>query len=232
MRLDAEKYARLEGRLLAVADAVIAITAQDADRFRRSNGRVDVVWPAYLGPKADRRIIDAETPKSLLLLGSFGWGAKQRNLEDILVALHRPLKDAGIAIRIVGNVATSVRAAWPQVEFCGTVNDYKAIAAACRGGLVAEDLGGGFKLKILDYAFMRLPIFGLAHAVAGMTAEERSAMILAEDLTALARAIIENFDGVASLNRRQDALHTLVSQRFDVATVGVRLCAALGWAKT
>jgi len=36
---------------------------------------------------------------------------------------------------------------------------------------VAEVLGGGFKLKLLDYAFAKLPIFGLRMAVEGTTVD-------------------------------------------------------------
>jgi hypothetical protein len=85
-----------------------------------------------------------------------------------------------------------------------------------RGGLVAEVLGGGFKLKLLDYAFAKLPIFGLRMAVEGTTADEQSAMFISENMDGLADTIVENIDDLARLNRNQARLFELISGRFGL----------------
>ena len=77
-------------------------------------------------------------------------------------------------------------------------------------------LGGGFKLKVLDYAFQRLPIFGLRNALAGTTVTEQSAMFPADGLDSLAETIIRNIDDLATLNRNQDSLFELLSARFGL----------------
>jgi hypothetical protein len=88
--------------------------------------------------------------------------------------------------------------------------------AKSRGGLVAETLGGGFKLKLLDYAFSRLPIFGLEMAVAGVTSKERAAMFLAHDMESLATMIVDNFDNFNKLSYHQEKLFDLFSSRFGL----------------
>ena len=77
-------------------------------------------------------------------------------------------------------------------------------------------LGGGFKLKVMDYAFERLPIFGLRDALAGTTPEEQSAMFLAESIEGLAKTIVENIDNLDNLNRNQAVLFELFSERFGL----------------
>jgi polysaccharide biosynthesis protein PslH len=220
MRLDAEKYRRLENRILKVANAVICITDADAGYFRRLIENVHVVPPIYLGKVSSSRVINSDCPRSLLLLGAFEWIAKQKNLELIVDALLPALKRHGITLNVVGTVPQTMKDRYahhgPNLSFHGPVADISTFVSSARGGLVPELLGGGFKLKVMDYAFERLPIFGLKEALAGTTPEEQSAMFLANDLGDLANSITRNIDDLDSLNRNQQALFRLFSDRFGL----------------
>jgi polysaccharide biosynthesis protein PslH len=220
MRLDAEKYRRLEQKLLGVANAMICITDEDAAYFRQFVERVHVIPPIFLGQKASRRLIDATRPRALLLLGSFEWIAKQRNLEQIIGALLPGLAKNGITLNVVGSVPQPIRDRYADhcsnLIFHGRVADVSPLLLSARGGLVPEVLGGGFKLKVLDYAFERLPIFGLKEALAGTTPEEQSAMFLAEDIDSFANIIVENIDDLDKLNANQERLFELFSDRFGL----------------
>ena len=70
--------------------------------------------------------------------------------------------------------------------------------------------------QLLDYAFARLPIFGLRAAVDGTTADEQSAMYLADTMDDLARTIVDGIDDLAGLNRNQAKLFELMSNRFGL----------------
>jgi glycosyltransferase involved in cell wall biosynthesis len=220
MQLDAEKYRRLEQKVLRVADAVICITDEDAAYFRQFVERVHVIPPIFLGQKTPRRVIDATRPRALLLLGSFEWIAKQRNLEQIVDALSPNLAKNGIALNVVGSVPQPIKDRYADhcsnLIFHGRVANLSSLLLSARGGLVPEVLGGGFKLKVLDYAFERLPIFGLKAALAGTTPEERSAMFLAEDISSFANIIVENIDDLDKLNAHQEKLFELFSDRFGL----------------
>ena len=220
MRWDAEKYRRLEQRIVDAADDIICITDADAAYFARSGKTTFVVPPIYLGAAAPSDQIEPTRPKSILLLGSFEWVAKQRNLEHIVSTILPALKGQGVTLDVVGNVPDDIKARYaherPNLVFHGPVADLSSVLARSRGGLVAETLGGGFKLKLLDYAFARLPIFGLRAAVDGTTAEEQSAMYLADTMDGLAKAIIGGIDDLAGLNRNQAKLFGLMSNRFGL----------------
>jgi glycosyltransferase involved in cell wall biosynthesis len=220
MRLDAEKYRRLEGKLLKVADAVVCITDDDAFYFREFAKKTYVVPPIFLGAMAPPRVIDSTRPRALLLLGSFEWIAKQQNLEQIIDVLLPSFVQNGIRLNVVGSVPQLIKDRYAghgsNLTFHGRVNDVSSLLLSSRGGLVPELLGGGFKLKVLDYAFERLPIFGLKTALAGTTAEEQSAMFLAENLGGLAKTILENIDRLDKLNRNQAKLFELFSDRFGL----------------
>jgi glycosyltransferase involved in cell wall biosynthesis len=220
LRWDAEKYRKLEQNIVKAAAAIVCITEADATYFAQSGKAVFVVPPVYLGTIAPAHAIDPNRPRSILLLGSFEWIAKQRNLEHIINVLLPRLKRSGIILDVVGTVPDGVKNRYAgessTLIFHGPVPDLSRVFARSRGGLVAEVLGGGFKLKLLDYAFARLPIFGLKMAVEGTTADEQSAMFIAEDLNALADTIVENIDDLTSLNRSQAKLFELISERFGL----------------
>lgn len=227
MRLDAEKYRRLELRLLNAADAVICITSDDASYFQKFAKHTCVVSPVFLGTPMPKRTIDENCPRALLLLGSFEWIAKQKNLEIIIEALMPRLRRSRIFLNVVGAVPQHIQDRHaehrPYLIFHGRLTDPSPIILSCRGGLVPELFGGGFKLKVLDYAFAGLPIFGLTRAMAGTTTEEQSAMFLASDMDGLAETILENLDNLEQLNKNQERLLGLFSTRFSLETVGARL---------
>ncbi len=181
------------------------------------------MWPITrkdLGSVVPERQIDFNCPRALLILGSFEWIAKQKNLELIVDSLLPSLKRNGITLHVVGKVPQTLREGYshysPHLIFHGQLDDVSTIVSASRGGLVPDLLGGGFKLKVLDYGFRRLPIFGLRQAVAGTTSEEQSAMLLADDLEELAKTILNHIDDFATLNRSQCSLFKLVSDRFGL----------------
>jgi glycosyltransferase involved in cell wall biosynthesis len=220
MRWDAEKYRRLEQRIVDAADSILCITDADAAYFAQSGKTTFVVPPIYLGAAAPSDRIEPTRPKSILLLGSFEWVAKQRNLEHIVGTLLPALKGQNVTLDVVGNVPEDIKARYaherPQLVFHGPVADLANVFARSRAGLVAETLGGGFKLKLLDYAFARLPIFGLRAAVDGTTADEQSAMYLADTMDDLAKTIVDGIDDLAGLNRNQAKLFELMSRRFGL----------------
>lgn len=220
MQLDAEKYRRLEQKLLRVADSVICIADEDASYFRQFAKRIYVIPPIYLGEIAPPRAIDATRPRALLLLGAFEWIAKQRNLEQTVEVLLPSFVKSGITLNVVGTVPQMIKDRYvgysSNLIFHGRVDDVSPYLLSSRGGLVPEVLGGGFKLKVLDYALGRLPIFGLKGALAGTTAEEQSAMFLAEDINSLSNIIVENIDDLNKLNASQERLFELFSDRFGL----------------
>jgi hypothetical protein len=227
MLLDAEKYRRLELEIVQVADAIVAITPDDAAYFAAYHPNVHVVPPAFLGEGVEARTIDPSTPKSLLLVGSFEWVAKQRNLQKIVEVIQPALAAAGITLNVVGAVPPALKARLiagrSHLRFHGRVPDVTDLVLLSRGGLVAELFGGGFKLKVLDYAFRRLPIFGLEQALAGMTPEEQSAMFVTTSLETLADVIVHRFEDIDELNLRQARLHDLISKRFGLVQVAERI---------
>jgi glycosyltransferase involved in cell wall biosynthesis len=217
MTFDARKYKWLEQALVKMADVVICISDADVSYFQGAT-ELHVVPPIYLGGSETPRSISIATPRELLLLGSFEWIAKQRNLTDLVRVLAPTLQSNGIRLNVVGSIPSALEgdlSAVAPIRFHGLVPDVLPFYRNARGGLVAETLGGGFKLKVLDYAFHHVPIFGLRAALAGTTAEEQSLMFVGDTLREVGTLIVKHLDHPQLLQDHADRLYNVVASRYS-----------------
>ncbi len=205
---DARKYGRMEAKLCRRADLITAITPRDAAAFRGEvpGTPVCVLPPGYGGeiPAGPPREITAETPRQVVLAGAFEWLAKRRNLEAFLKAAARPFQQAKIRFQVVGKADPEWFAALarqhPWADFTANVPSVGPYLDRARIGLIPEALGGGFKLKALDYIFRGLPLASVEAALSGVPVDPLTEAIAAPDPEMLARDVAAKIDDLAFLN--------------------------------
>jgi glycosyltransferase involved in cell wall biosynthesis len=207
--LNYRKVRALERRVVDAVDLVTAITAEDADALNRSGkARTLILTPGYAGAVAAERRIKAETPRRVILVGSFRWAVKQENLTRFLELADVRLAENGIGLDIVGDVPEGLLASLQPrcraTTFHGFVEDTAPLLAQARIAVVPELIGGGFKLKLLDYLFARVPIATLAGAAAGLPPLLRDQLLQADDLDMLVKDIVSNIDAIDMLNEMQE----------------------------
>ena len=100
---------------------------------------------------------------------------------------------------------------------------FRSLRTDAAAGSCPSCLEGDSKLKVLDYAFERLPIFGLTDALRGTTSEEKSAMFLADDMAGLGATIVEKIDRLNELNQSQTKLLEMFSDRFGLDRAAGRI---------
>ncbi len=233
LRWDAVKAARLERGLVGAADLVAVITDHDADLYRlhAPDQRYLVLTPGYDGPQVEGRVIDVQTPRRITLLGSYAWIAKRINLWRFLDVAVGPLARAGIGIDIVGQVpddfADRLRSAFPSVVVTGPVDRVEPYLARSRLGVVVEEIGGGFKLKVLHYIFNRVPVISLAGSVAGTPLVAGESIFEFSDVARLVEGIIEMIDDLAKLNAVHEAAFRACADHFVWADRGRALAETL-----
>jgi hypothetical protein len=234
LRFDARKAARLERRLVSAADFVTVVTEADAELFKRSAPwqRFVVLPPGYEGSRVEHRVIGPETPRRVVILGSYLWAAKQLNLEAFLRAAAGGLHEAGIGIDVVGAAepayATRTQRRYAPIRVTGAVADVSKFLGEARLGLVIEAAGGGFKLKTLDYVFNRVPVVALSGSVAGLPLVRGQSILEFKDLSHLVGGITEVIDDFDRLNQLQEVAYAACVKRFDWKERGVTLATALG----
>jgi glycosyltransferase involved in cell wall biosynthesis len=205
------KVRGLERQLLREVDLVSAITIEDEQALRahRSDDNTLTLTPGYDGSVAPERVIDASVPRRAVIVGSFQWVVKRENLARFVEHADARFAEHGIELVVAGDVPDDLKqtllASSRATRFEGFVKDLGPFLSQARIAIVPELIGGGFKLKFLDYIFGRVPVATVDAAAAGLPAKLREDLITSTDFTGLTSAIIEHIDGLERLNRLQTA---------------------------
>jgi hypothetical protein len=109
----------------------------------------------------------------------------------------------------------------------GPVDRVEPYLARARMGIVAEEIGGGFKHKILHYVFNRVPVASLSGSVAGTPLAAGESILEFADMAGLVAGVIATIDDLARLNRLQEAAFRACEGKFAWADRGRTLAAAL-----
>lgn len=202
-----------EFRLLNMADAVLAIQPEEAAKVRASAAaHVDVILaPHAVSPLAAPQPGADDT---LLFVGS--------NTAPNVVALewffreawptiraHRP----GARLKVAGSVARSLNGTPAGVELAGVVANLSPLYR--EAGVVISPLrsGSGLKIKLVEAWAAGKAVVGTSVTAQGVETLARSAMVVADDATSFAAAIV---DLLAAPGKRealgQAALHAARSQ--------------------
>ena len=225
---------RLERTLVDAADVVTAITPEDLSLYRERDSEkpMDVLTPGYHGRRVASRLITPQLPHRAVIVGSFDWVAKRMNLEEFVSVADPMFAAGGIELQAVGSAEESfldkLRRTVKACSFTGTVDDVTGFMNDARVAIVPERNGGGFKLKLLDYVFNRLPIFGLAGAFAGVPLRHGESAMMFPDHESLARGVLEMIDNVDLLNRLQERAYEVCRDRFEWSARGRQILAAIG----
>jgi glycosyltransferase involved in cell wall biosynthesis len=233
LHANAWKIAGAERSLSRFADIMVALTPEDANSLESFSPQSTklVLSPGYSGPTASNRQIVHATPRRVVILGAYRWTPKEMNLSTFLETADPILEKAGIGVDVVGEVPNALRKAWePRVKatrFLGFVDNLGELLAARRMGLVIEQIGGGFKLKTLDYIFNRVPIAAVKGSIAGLPLTPGLHYLSFESMLELAQGIAAVIDDDGRLNSLQLAAYEQCKTAFNWSDRGRTLCDAI-----
>jgi glycosyltransferase involved in cell wall biosynthesis len=233
VRLDAAKVSRLERELVDQVDFVTAITPEDLQLYRprRGDKPMGVLTPGYRGRTLGERRLTAEMARRSVIVGSFDWIAKRMNLEEFVEVADPLFAEAGAELVAVGSAEETflqgLRQHTRASTFTGTVPDVTRYMDQARIAIVPERNGGGFKLKVLEYVFNRIPVFALRGSFAGVPLEHGDSVMLYDDHVALARGVLELIDDLDRLNHLQDRAFAACRDHFDWASRGHQILSAI-----
>ena len=233
IRLDALKVSRLERELVDAVDFITAITQEDLRLYqrRRCDKPMGVLTPGYCGRRLGKRRITGALPRRAVIVGSFDWIAKRMNLDEFVDIADPMFAEAGAELQAVGSAdegfLQQLRQRTVATGFTGTVPDIEPYLDQARIAIVPERNGGGFKLKVLEYVFNRVPVFALDGSFAGVPLIHNDSVMLYPDHAALAHGVLEAIDDVDRLNRLQERAFVACSDRFDWSSRGRQLVSAI-----
>ena len=238
LRLNAAKIAKMERKLVCAVDVVTAITEEDATALSHLAPirRPVVITPGMDVTQARECTITRNTPRNLVMVGSFHWIPKQLNLINFLSAADGVARASNVRLDIIGDTPVhlskelAVKYRW--IRFLGFVEQLEPLLGAYRLALNIEDTGGGFKLKILTYVAAGLPIAALSKSLTGVPCELRKCMIVREKPSVLLAAAVAAMDDVNVLRRRANEAQCCAARRFDWDRSADRLFDAMIAART
>ena len=234
LRRNATKVATLERRIVRAVDLLTTITDEDRSTLGAAvaRGRSLCITPGYTGPIVRARRITAATPRRVIIMGSFQWVVKQENLTRFVEIADPVFEKQGIEMDVVGDIPKELlavlKARCRATHFHGFVTNVAPYLERARIGIVPESIGGGFKLKFLDYIFGRVPVATVSQAVAGLPEELRHAMLQNDSLAGLVSEIVSHIDRTDELNHLQERAFALGKEQFDWNIRGKRLLLAIG----
>jgi polysaccharide biosynthesis protein PslH len=228
-QFESAKVTRLERAVLDRSSLVTAITAQDALGFRSLVRETPVLElpPGYSGTVVESRVIDSTTPRRVAILGNLLWSVKRSNLTDLLDVADPIFSEHNIEAMVIGPVdqafAEKYQKRYRSIVVTGRVADVGEILANVRLGLVSQPRGGGFKLRILDYVYNRVPLAILAGSCAGIPLDPGDDYLEASTEQQLAEQVVACIDDFGRLNRFHAAALTKCTGIFDWAQRGSHL---------
>ncbi len=233
LRRNANKVSTLERRIVRNVDLLTTIT--DEDRLSLGAGldqdRSLSLTPGFSGWIASERRITTATPRRVIIMGSFQWVVKQENLARFVEIADPIFKKHGIELDVVGDapqaLISTLQARCRATCFHGFVTDAAPFLARARIAIVPESIGGGFKLKFLDYIFGRVPVATVSQAAAGLPEELQRSMLSNDSLPGLVQEIVSHIDRLDELNRMQERAFTHGKAQFRWSVRGERFRQAI-----
>ncbi len=217
---DLAKLRKLENRLLGECAGVSAISEADVESLgvRGGAGKTVLSLPIYKGHRLESRTISEATPRRIAIISTLFWDAKIGNLIEALEGL-KPLTDEGIELTVFTGgypPPAEIMDAHPNVKFEGYVPDFQAALDQCRVGLVYEPVGGGFKLKTLDFIFNRVPLVIGKGSADSLPLTAGTNIIEVENRDGIAPAIKDIIDDLDALNRIQNSAYEACRESFSL----------------
>ncbi len=234
--IDLKKIERFEDRLLKDCQGVSAISLADVDTFtkRGTTGPIVHTLPSYRGSRIAERTLTESTPRRLAMISTLYWGAKIDNMVMALRGL-KPVIDDGVEVTVFTGgyqPPAEIAAEYPTVTFEGYVDDFDAALADCRVGVVYEPVGGGFKMKTLDFIFHRVPLVTGHTSAMSLPLTPGESVEQARNEDELGRVVLGMIDDIDRLNALQNSafdacrdLFTSESAR-DLSDLVVRITSA------
>jgi polysaccharide biosynthesis protein PslH len=192
------RMTRFEAAECRRVSSVVAVSAQDAEVFRRDYG-VDEVPDVPTGVDTAyfvRQPQVARTPGSLVFTGSMDWMPNEDGIgwfvEAILPRIRSAVPDA--TLTIVGrNPTAKVRALHHPtagVTVTGSVPDVRPYLASHQVFIVPLRVGGGTRLKIYEGMTMGLPTVSTTIGAEGLPVVDGAHLLLADDPESFANACV------------------------------------------
>lgn len=222
----ARRLRQYETTTLNDVDAILPVTPEDADTYRRLGATVPIhVAPVGIESGAYPDRSGHGDPFTLVFLGSLDW---RPNLEavDWLLRSVWPLVRKAVPearLHVGGSNPPAELAGRPQAEgvrFLGRVPDAREFVASGAAMVVPLLSGGGIRVKILEAMALGIPVVSTPLGATGLGARDGQELLLADGPDQFAEAcaaLLSDRDRALEIGR---AGRRRVLESFDADVIG------------
>jgi glycosyltransferase involved in cell wall biosynthesis len=223
-RIQRNRMARYEGEVCRESAHVVAVSSQDAQRFRTlfqaqrvSEVPTGVDVSSFTPPK-DR---ENEHKADLVFVGSMDWlpniDGCNYFVREILPLIRRKRPDCtvGIVGRSPGSGILGMARDDSKILVSGTVSDIRPYFWGSSVSIVPLRIGGGTRLKIFEAMAAQTPIVSTTIGAEGLPVVHGSNLYLADTPEAFAENCVELLDSEARRKQMAENAFAMVSSQFS-----------------
>jgi polysaccharide biosynthesis protein PslH len=208
---------KYEVRHLDTTDAIVPISEDDADDFRRL-GCTRPMGVVPCGVTVSEFTSNAPIPNSVGFIGSLDFRPNQEAVEWIAGELWpRVLERVPEArLSIAGSSAPEwLRRRMTNIDFRGTVDDATAFMDSMSVMIAPLFAGGGMRIKVLEAMALGKPIVATKLGAGGLDVEHGRDILIADDASAFADAVALLLRDPQAAARFGNAAQETVRTRYD-----------------
>ncbi len=226
-----QKLRRHESRVCQIADAVLAVSDDDAAALRRL-GHIAPVTVVPNGVDTQHYAPDPTTspePATLLFTGTMDY---RPNVDAVrwfvsrvlpLVIERRPETRFQIVGRSPDPSVRELASDRPTVIVTGAVDDVSQYFARATVFVVPMRMGGGVRLKILEALAAGVPVVSTAMGAEGTSLTHGKELLIADTEEQFAQAVLGLMEDIALRRQLASAGRGAVVRRFDWERIAPRL---------
>ncbi len=218
---------RQESKYLNAFDAIAAITNEDADIIRHvaPAAKIEVI-PAGVDTDYFHPSEAPEDPDQILWIGSLAWDPNFDAIRYFLTSIF-PLilkKRSTAKFDIIGTDASRLQRQastfGANVRLLGRVPDVRDYLARSAVLVVPLRIGGGMRLKLLDFFAAGKAVVSTSIGVEGNLAKNAQQLLLADDPLAFANATVELLSNAELRAQFGRTARELVMQKYNWKKIG------------
>ena len=227
--IEYRKFRREEIDAWSHATCCIATSALDARVIERHINRAVPVIPNGVDLEYFRRAALGEaTPAQIVFVGAMRYRPNAEGaiffVERVFPLIRQEIPEATFAI-VGADPPASVRELErvPGVTVTGTVADVRPWLSVSQIVVVPLLTGGGTRLKILEAFASGRPVVSTHAGAEGIEVRDNAELLIADDPSAFARAVIQLANREELRSRLTDAAYDLVRQRYQWSSITTEL---------
>jgi polysaccharide biosynthesis protein PslH len=216
------RYRRFEAEMCSKFRGVIAVSEDDANRFREEFGLSNVLGHVPTGVDVD--FFEATRyepePERIMFLGSMDWMPNIDGIIDFCKTTYPliRLRCPNVRLTIIGRNPTPAVVALaqqdPSIDVTGTVDDVRPFMAKAAASIVPLRVGGGTRIKIFETMAMGIPVVSSSIGAEGLPVQDSRDIYIADNAELFAERVVTLLQDSAAARTMGAAGQRLVRQRF------------------